>query len=167
MNSLRQATDNVMDVVMFEQWLRFYYTKELDTKDENGSPNLTIDIPEAVLATVRQELPHLVGLAEMVQGHPLTYQSSCDSVCAFVATSMDGGQLPAGAVEKVFDSREYKIEHYLFNLWLSSHEAKLDETPSGYSEWRRMYAEWRATEEVKRYVDNLAATPEKASQSTH
>jgi thiaminase len=62
-------------------------------------------------------------------------------------------------VPKVFDSKHFKLEMYLFNVWLKAYEEGFDSEPDkGFEEWRELYASWRAADEVKKYVQELESS---------
>jgi hypothetical protein len=157
---LRKAAVEVAEVVKFEQWLRFYFTK-------GEGDDLTIEVPPERLAELKAASPLLFGLAELVNGQKLTYQSSCDNVCSYIAARFDGDIYPAGTVEKVFESRTYKLELYLFNLFVHTHEALLEQDYLPFGDWLSRFDAWRQTPEVKRYTDNLLASPSQVSTASH
>lgn len=67
-------------------------------------------------------------------------------------------------MEKAFDSRVYKLELYLFNLFVHTHEALFDQEYQPFAEWLRRFEDWRKTPEVKNYIDSLQASPGEVSK---
>ncbi|MGE4554374.1 MAG: hypothetical protein AB7D57_14780 [Desulfovibrionaceae bacterium] len=143
-----QAVQEVFEVFMFELWLRYYYVVEV----EGG---LRMEIPDEVLAQLRETHPGLLPLAEMMNHDAIDQQRSHDTVCSFVGARLDNGRFPADVVPRVFDSKAFKIENYVLSLWLKGHESYLDEAPLGFDEWREMYAHWKQMDEVQAYLARL------------
>lgn len=143
-----RAVDDVIEVIMFDQWLRHYFTTERDGK-------LFLEIPEEALAGIRRDHPGLFALAEPLNTKEITYQICQDNLCSFLAAHLDGDKYATGVISSVFDSRQFKIEQYVFSLWLKGHEGYLDEAVRPFAEWREMYAGWKQMDEVKDYILKL------------
>lgn len=154
-----KAVEDVLDVLMFEQWMRHYYAVERDGR-------LFLEIPSEVMDHVRAEYPQLFGLAEQLSGGEISYQRCQEAVCTFVAGNLDGAKYAAEVIGSVFDSRRFKIEQYLFNLWLKGHESYLDAAVRPFAEWREMYANWKKMDEVKDYILKLKAGVSSAAQTS-
>ncbi len=60
---------------------------------------------------------------------------------------------------KMFDSKEFKLEMYVFNLWMKGHADYLDTATLDFSEWLEMYSEWKKMDEVKAYLKKLYTNP--------
>jgi FMN phosphatase YigB (HAD superfamily) len=45
----------------------------------------------------------------------------------------------------------------LFNLWTQSHEAQLDKAFMDFNAWKKLYAEWKESPEVREYFKTLAS----------
>ena len=147
-----QAVKDATQVLRFEHWLRFNYLKEKDGK-------LVYGIPEESLARVREQYPNLQGLADIFNNEETDQERSTTTVCAFMAARLDGQAHPEGVISQVFDSPGFKIEMYLFSLWNQSHEGLLEQKELDFAEWERLYAEWRASEQVKAYEAKLVLSP--------
>ena len=142
------AVSDVSEIVRFEQWLRFYYVVE-------EGETLKLAVPEEVLEALRKDHAFLVPLAEMLNNGEITPELSQTTVCNFVGARLDGNKYALGVCDNIFDAAAYKIESYVFNLWLKGHEAYLDERAHTFAEWEEMYSEWRKLEEVRDYVAKL------------
>ena len=142
------AINTVSEVLMFENWLRFYFIAEEGDK-------LFIRVPESAEKRIREEYPHLFGLLELMNNKEITYETSRDAVCSFVASDVDGSRMKAGSSEKVFDSSLFQFEMQLFNIWVQSHEEQLDKNFMDLRKWQEMFAEWKRSDKVKEYVAEL------------
>lgn len=143
-----RAVQEVFEVFMFEFWLRYYYVVEA----EGG---LRIEMPDAVMDQVREKHPNLAPLAELMNHDVIDRQRSHDTVCSFVGARLDNGRFPSGVISNVFNSKAFKIENYVFSLWLKGHESYLDEAPMEFGEWQEMYTHWKDMDEVKDYLARL------------
>lgn len=160
--NMTEATNDVLRVFMFESWVRFYYASE------EGN-DVYIRIPEQTLIKLKVEFPRLAELAESLNNEVITPELSQQNVCAFVSTRYDGSKYAQGVIPNVLDSKSFKIEMYVFNLWMSGHEQLLDENPSGFQEWLDMYAQWKKLDEVQDYLSRLTKANDTApgSDSIH
>lgn len=147
-----QAVKDATQVLRFEHWLRFYFLKEKDGK-------LVYEIPEAMVDDVRLKFPNLQGLVDILNNEETDQERSTTTVCTFMAARLDGQAHPEGVISQVFDSPGFKIEMYLFSLWNQSHEGLLEQEERDFTEWERLYAEWRASEQVKAYEAKLVLSP--------
>ncbi len=148
MKDIRNAPDEVLDIVQFEHWLRFYFVEEIDEA-------LELRVPDVEMERIRKELPMMHGLVELLNNREITQQICTETVCSFIAARLDGEKYPEGTVTRVFDGKKFKLEMYLFNLWSRTHEARLDEEYLFFSAWREMFDQWKETEEVKQYIAKL------------
>ncbi|EPR44745.1 hypothetical protein dsx2_1373 [Desulfovibrio sp. X2] len=157
---LKQAVVDAAQVMRFDHWMRFYFLKEKDGK-------LVYEVPAEAVAEVQANHSHLEGLLDMVNERETDQERSTTAVCSFIAARLDGMVYKEGTISEVFDSPAFKIEMYLFSLWNQSHEAMLDENPVDFTEWERLYAEWRESSQVKEYEAKLVSSPaQRRSDST-
>ncbi len=156
---VEQALTDITEVLRFENWLRFYFVKE----QEDGT--LIVDIPEKELAVLQEQAKHLGSLAEQYDKMPLDYEASQARVCSHIALLYDGTKYPDGLVPGVLESRELKIENYLFGLWVSAHEEQLDKEFMHFTAWEEGFFSWRDMPETKSYVAKLTALSDEPSQA--
>ncbi len=147
---------DVAEAMQFESWLRFYFIKEA----EDGS--LTLDIPAEVAEALQRDHAGLWPLAEALTGKALDQQTCLNEVCIFAARYLDGVRHRAGLVDKVFDSRDFKVEMHLFHLFLSGHEAAFDRERLDFAKWREIFVAWKASDQVREYLAKAAAPGENA-----
>jgi len=145
-----QAVADIAQVFMFEQWLRHYFVVEKGGK-------LFIEIPEDDLAEIHAGHDNLGGLADMLNNDEISYEKCQATVCAFVGARFDGSKYAPDVVARTLDSKAFKIEMYVFGVWLKGHESYLDAQKLPFSEWTEMYAGWKSMDQVKEYRRKLEA----------
>lgn len=144
------AVARIAEVVMFENWLRFYFI------DEDGD-KLFINLPEKALAQIEKRYGEFHDLADRLNGLTLDHQTSMNEVCLFVAADFGARGLPEDLPARVFDSQTFMLEMQLFSSWVQGHEEKLDEQFMEFGTWQKLYAEWRQSDEVQEYSKQLAS----------
>jgi hypothetical protein len=144
----QQSTRQILEVVMFENWLRFYFLSE----KEGGA--LALAVPEQGLMRIRERHPQLVPLAEELNGKEVSFELSREAVCAFVAARFDGKAAP---VNVVLDGADFQLELRLFNTWVQGHEEQLDKSFLDFSAWTRLFEQWRNSDKVKAWAAGLGA----------
>ncbi len=159
------ALARITEVVMFENWLRFYFVEE--TEDDT----LIIRLPDMALAKLRTHYGHLAGLAERLNSTEINHKTSLNAVCLFVASEIDGVLLPEALIGEVFDSTRFHLELQLFSSWVQSHEEQLDEAFMEYSLWLQLYREWKNSDAVKEHIASAQEATERnarvANDTTH
>ena len=147
--AFQQAVQQILEVVMFENWLRFYFISET----EGGV--LALAVPEQGVARIREQYPLFLPLVEDLNGKEISFERSRQAVCTFVATQLDGKTLPVNTADSVLDSAGFQLEMQLFNNWVQGHEEQLDATFLTFSAWKRLFAEWRNSGKVKEWAASL------------
>ncbi len=146
--NMQAARDRVVEIVMFENWLRFYFIAEEGEK-------LLVRIPEQAMAKMREAYPKLVGLAESLIDKEIDHKTSVEAVVMFTASEVDGTVFPENMVGQVFDSPAFQLELELFGSWVQSHEGQLDAGFMEFSRWREMYQEWKKSDKVREYAAKI------------
>ena len=142
MENRAQAAAAVAKVFQFEQWLRFYFVTQ-------QGEALHIEVPADRLEEIRAAEPQLFDLANMVNNTETNYKKSCDSVCVYVSTHLDGQRYSSSLLNSLLNGRDFQVEMQLFNLWIQGHEGYLDEEYRPFAEWQRLYEGWKGTTEVQ------------------
>lgn len=155
---MQQAVADVAEVMKFENWLRFYFV----TGEEGEA--VKIEVPQEIIDDLEKNHEHLSGLAMQYNGELIDYQRSCTSTCAHVAMLYDGTKYPTGTVTNVWDTKELKLEMYLFGLWMQGAEAQLDEEFMPFIEWMNGFEEWKGTDEVQDYLNRLTDVGQRTKQ---
>jgi hypothetical protein len=150
MNNCADAVADIVEVFMFEQWLRHYYVVE-----KGGA--LRIEVSEADLKAIYEAEAHLAPLVDMLNNAEISPEKSQTTVGAFVGARYDGSKYGPGVVSSALNSKGFKVEMYVFGVWMKGHMAYLDERRMPFAEWREMYAGWNSLDQVKEYRRKLMA----------
>ncbi len=151
-DAFAKAVEIILESVMFENWLRFYFISEKPDQDE-----LFLSVPEQGMERIKELYPSLLPLAELLNGKELTFDASRTAICTYVITEIDGKKIAQNMSDTVFDSSTFQVELQLFNTWVQSHEAQLDEGFLEFGAWQNFFSQWRATDEVKEFHLKLHA----------
>lgn len=162
MKTVKTAVRDIAEVVIFENWLRYYFVAE------EGDEKLTLKVPEDTMAEIKDKHEHLYPVAEMLNNEEIDYQRSQEVVCSFVARQFDGSKYHTGAIPKAFDSSDLKVELHLFGLWQEAHQQRLDDERLNFEDFSDFFTKWRDTDEVQNYRESLlkSAAKQKAACSS-
>lgn len=160
----RNAVEQALEAVMFENWLRFHFIEELppdpaapaagDAQEE--TERLCIRVPEKALARIGELYPRLLPLAERMNGHTVDFETSRRAVCTFVLENLDGKTMPRDMAAVVFGSATFQIQLQLFHAWVQLHEEQLDQGFQEFGAWRTLFGQWRATPGARDLAEKLA-----------
>lgn len=146
--SVKNAVKDALEVFQFDQWLRFYFVKQ---KGEE----LWVEIPDEAIKWIQDNHPEMHRFADLVNNSATDYKRSQDNVCSYIAARFDGQKYENTVLPQVFDNATFKVEMYIFNVWLKMHEPHLDEEYMDFDGWMEMYEGWNAMDEVKEYRAKL------------
>lgn len=149
MKTFKTAVMDVAEVVIFENWLRYYFVAEEE------DDKLSLQVPEEIMNEIKEKHEHLYPLAEELNNEELDYQRSQQAVCGYVARQFDGQKYNTGTVPRAFDSKDLKIELHLFGLWQEGHGERLDEERLSFEEFNDFFQKWKNTDEVQNYRKKL------------
>ncbi|MBD5626765.1 MAG: hypothetical protein HDQ90_04640 [Desulfovibrio sp.] len=162
----REAVEQALEAVMFESWLRFYFIEEVPPEPAkaggdaaeaaDSAERLVIRVPEKGMARIKELYPHLLPLAESMNGHEVDFETSRRAVCTFVLGHLDGKTMPRDMAAVVFESATFQIQLQLFHTWLTMHEDQLDQGFQEFGAWRNLFAQWRATPSARELAEKLA-----------
>lgn len=167
----QQSVTQVLEAVMFENWLRFYFIEERPetvAHDEGETP-LFLAVPEKGMARIKDLYPHLLPLAEEMNERLVDFETSRRAVCTFVLEHLDGASMPRDTAGAIFESATFQMRLQLFNTWLDLHEAQLDKDVLEFGAWRTLFAQWLETPGARDLVARLSASANvmpKAAQTT-
>lgn len=142
----------IIRVFAFEHWARFYYAVDREGKT-------FLEAPEEIVVQVGEQALDLLPLLERTNNKELTYEASCQNVGTFVCELLDGTKYKPGLVQRMLDSKAYKVEMHLFAMWLKGHEGYLDANPQTLADWLEMYANWKEMDQVKQFAQKLMTAP--------
>lgn len=157
--SVKNAVKDALEIFQFDMWLRFYFVVQ-------EGETLRIEIPEETMEWINKNHPQMYRLADLVNNAETDYQRSQENVCSYVAARLDGQKYEATVLPQVFDNATFKIEMYIFNVWMKMHEQHLDEEFMDFNGWMEMFEGWNSLDEVQEYRAKLLeggvdpATPE-------
>lgn len=143
---------HILEIVMFENWLRFYFIEETKEND------LLIRIPEQSFAQIEKLYPHLAPMADRLNNEIITHNSSMEAVCVHVATTLSGKTVSDTTIEEIFGSAAFQTEIQMFGTWVLAHETQLDEHFLPFHEWQEIFKEWRASAKVQTHADEINDT---------
>lgn len=160
-----QFHQNVLDVleaVMFENWIRFYFLAEEEGSGKDGEEaKLCVAIPEKGMAKIAELYPRLAAIAAHVNGREANFENSRKAVCEYVLGELDGTTMARGTAASILDSHSFQVAMQLFNIWVQAYEEKLDERFLDFGAWKTLFAQWRASEqgrEIEAKLDMGAPT---------
>lgn len=142
-----QNVEDVLEALMFENWIRFYFIAEKDELDEQGEKRLVIAIPDKGMDRIGELYPRLESLALGVNGREANFETSRKAICEYVLHELDGKSMERGTAASIFDTQAFQVGAQLFNIWVQAYEQRLDERFLDFGSWRRLFSEWRASEQ--------------------
>lgn len=148
----------VLEAVMFENWLRFYFISEKPDAPEgpDGEKPLFLAIPEKGMERIAELYPHLQPLALDMNGKELSFESSQRAVCSFVLDHVDGKTMPRDTAGTIFNSSTFQVQMQLFNAWVQMHEDQLDQGFVEFGAWRKLFNQWRESPGATELAGKLA-----------
>ena len=139
----------VLEAVMFENWLRFYFISEKPEAPSaaDGQPALFIAVPVKAMERISELFPRLLPLAEDMNGQEVTFETSRRAVCNFVLTHVDGQVMPRDTAAMIFESATFQVQ---------MHEAQLDRNFVDFGGWQKLFDEWRNTPAARELAEKLS-----------
>lgn len=147
------AVQKVLEAVMFENWLRFYFITERPDEPDK----LFLAIPDQGMKRIAEHYPQLKPMADTLNGKEIDFAASQRAICSFVMTELDGKRIPQQMSVTVFDSHTFQTEMHLFNTWVQIFEEHLDKGFLDFDTWKSLYARWRTSNEVKEAATRMMA----------
>ncbi len=147
----------VLEAVMFENWLRFYFITEKPDAPvaADGQPALFIAVPVKALERISELFPRMLPLAEGMNGQEVNFENSRRAVCSFVLSSVDGHVMPRDSAAMIFDSATFQVQMQLFNAWVQMHEEQLDRNFVDFGGWQKLFDEWRSSPAARELAEKL------------
>ena len=154
----QNAVFQVLEAVMFENWLLFYFITEKPDAPAgpDGETPLFLAVPEKGMERIKELYPHLLPLAEDMNGREVDFETSRRAVCTFVLDNLDGKSLPKDMTSTIFESATFQVQMQLFNAWVQMHESQLDQGFLEFGAWRKLFTQWRETPGAKELANRLA-----------
>lgn len=153
-----KAVESISEVMMFENWLRFYFIVEEGDK-------LFIRVPEQGQMRIRENHPTLFSLIEDMNDKEVTPEISRMAVCNFISSEIEANTVKAGMGGRVFDSQTFQFEMHLFGTWVQSHEEQLDKGFLDFNTWKTLFFEWKKSDKVREHIEQLREASSRATQT--
>ncbi|MDR3361427.1 MAG: hypothetical protein LBO64_01025 [Desulfovibrio sp.] len=153
----QESVTHILEAVMFENWLRFYFIAEKSgaQADGDGRESLVLAVPDKGMERIKEKYPHLLPLAEAMNGQDLDFEASRKAVCLFVIERLDGTVMPRDSAAGIFESATFQSRMQLFNIWVQTHEDALDRTFLDFAAWRGLFAEWLKSDGARALSEKL------------
>lgn len=155
----QNAVTSILEVVMFENWLRFYFIHERSNADDGPevAPTLVLEVPDKGMEQIRNQHPDLLPLAEAMNRSELTAELSRQAICNHVFNHLEGKVVERNRAGSIFESRSFQVKMQMFNTWVQANEAQLDEQFLDFASWRSLFAKWLETPGAKKMNSQLSA----------
>lgn len=148
----QQAVMSVLEVVMFENWLRFYFIVE-----QRGESELKIELPQKSLERIRELYPELYPLAAKINNRPVDFEVSRQAVLTHLLEDVEGSSLAKGEAQKILQSATFQTRLNLFHTWEQIHEDQLDQGFADFGAWKQLFAKWLDTPGAKELAKQMLA----------
>ena len=161
----QNAVFQVLEAVMFATGRRFYFITEKPAAPAgpDGEAPLFLAVPEKGMERIKELYPHLLPLAEDMNGREVDFETSRRAVCTFVLDNLDGKSLPKDMTSTIFESATFQVQMQLFNAWVQMHENQLDQGFLEFGAWRKLFTQWRETPGAKELANRLAMSGQGAA----
>ena len=146
----RAGVEEILQAVMFENWLRFYFIN-----DENGEDNLSLKIPQKSLEKIEQLYPRLYPMAKDLNNKTITFESSRQAILNHIHAHVEGSDIPAGEAARILSSASFQCRLQLFHTWTQLHEPQLDAGFMEFGAWQNLFSQWLNTPGAKELADKI------------
>ena len=166
-SQFQSAVAAMIEAVMFENWLRFYFISEKpDAAPSGGEAPLFMAVPVKGMERIAELYPHLLPLADEMNGQEVTFEMSQRAICNFVATHVEGKSVARDSAAMIFNSSTFQVQMQLFNTWVQMHEDQLDRGFTEFGAWRKLFDEWRQTPGARELAEKLTISIQGAPAAT-
>ena len=151
--TFQKSVADVLEAVMFENWLRFYFI------GETGPDELKIELPEKSLARIRELYPRLYPMAEALNGKTVDFEVSRKAVLDHIINELEGKAFASGYGRQILQSSAFQVRLQLFHAWEQLHEDQLDRGFAEFGAWQSLFAKWLETPGAREMAKKLAEQP--------
>lgn len=164
----QHAVQAVLEAVMFENWLRFYFVTEKPEAEPaaDGQTPLFIAVPVKGMERIGSLYPHLLPMAEEMNGNVIDFEASRRAVCNFVLEHVDGKSMPRDTAAMIFESATFQVQLQMFNAWVQMHEDQLDNTFVEFGAWRKLFAQWQQEPGARELAEKISLSLNKGTASS-
>ena len=160
----QKSVMHVLEAVMFENWLRFYFITEIPgaPPTADGRTPLFVAVPDKGMDRIKEDYTHLLSIAEDMNGKEIDFETSRRTVCTFVLEHLDGKVMSRNMAAVILGSAIFQAQMQLFNIWVQMYESRLDETFLEFGEWRNLFAQWRQSPGAREIAGKLLMSGQSA-----
>lgn len=133
----QKAVADVLEAVMFENWLRFYFISEVGPDGE-----LKIELPEKSLARIKEQYPGLYPMAAKLNGKMVDFEVSRKAVLDHIIEELEGKAFAKGYGRQILQSSAFQVRLQLFHTWEQLHEDQLDKGFAEFGAWKALFSKW-------------------------
>ncbi|MDL2285629.1 hypothetical protein LJB93_02665 [Desulfovibrio sp. OttesenSCG-928-F07] len=145
-NIASQNLRHALNLVLFEQWLRFYFIAEEDGK-------LFIRMPEEWFEQAMHQHPELSPVAAALNNREIDHQAALNALCDNMMsgpTALDGQEWA-----EVLAGEEFRLTLQLLSFWLQAEEDALDKEILPFKEWCANFTVWQEQPSIKDYAARM------------
>ncbi|MBQ7607660.1 MAG: hypothetical protein IJU76_06780 [Desulfovibrionaceae bacterium] len=161
------VVDRMINVVMFENWLRFYFIEEMwDEKDgPDADPHIFLIVPEKAMKKIEEEYPLFLPIAEFMNAKELSFDLSQQAICTYIVENIDGKEIEQDTAASIMDSMAFQVQLQLFNTWVQLHEDQFEKGFTPFADWQSLFSEWKASKSAKELREKLIMASQRVPQS--
>ncbi|MBQ7456249.1 MAG: hypothetical protein IJS54_01355 [Desulfovibrio sp.] len=150
------VVEKMLDVVMFENWLRFYFITEMrDEDDAQADAHIFLIIPEKAMKKIEEVFPEFLPLATYLNNKEISFEISQQAICTYIVENIDGKIIEQDTAASIMDSTAFQVQLQLFNTWIQLHEDQLDQGFLTFDVWKDLFTEWKNSQPGKDLMEKL------------
>lgn len=136
----------LLEIVIFEQWIRFYFIHAQEQPSQEDVGCEIFAIPAADLAKIHTFWPGLYPLALALNGKEVSFPVSQSAVCALILDRF--GPTGAEGVEQILKSPQFASALECFNAWFAAEAGELDDEAPDFANWLARFRNWQQGQSV-------------------
>lgn len=117
----------LLEAIIFEQWIRFYWMVE----DAEG--DMCVLIPEDTMTEIANDYPKFKGMLERLDGSIVDVQLACSAILDFSLQEIGED------THTLLESAELQTAINNFQTWLAAEGDNLDADPKDFTTWKLMF----------------------------
>lgn len=151
------VVERMLDVVMFENWLRFYFITEMHEEGEKADDDqhIFLIIPEKAMKNIEELFPDFLPLAQYMNNKELSFDLSQQAICTYIVENIDGKIIPQDTAASIMDSMSFQVQQQLFTTWIQLHENQLDQGFVTFDIWKNLFTEWKQSKPAQDLKEKL------------
>ncbi len=140
---LPKAQTEIMDAIIFEQWIRFYFIDEMKTAGESKEAVL---IPNKAMERIHKRYGKLAFIAELLNYKPVHAPTSKAVIMAYIKMKLCGSVIPADCkLESCLDT-SLAVRLRVFNLWVRQNITMLSKRSLAFDRWCNLFEAYLETD---------------------